>query len=88
LVPPQNTSRTCPVCGHVSAENRQTQACFRCVKCGYEANADVVGAINVLKRGRTMSLCGEATEARPKRSWSRSFRRSGNPPKCHRHAET
>ena len=24
LVPPQNTSRTCPVCGHVSAENRKT----------------------------------------------------------------
>ncbi len=53
-VPPQNTSRTCPSCGHVSAENRQTQAQFQCVQCGYENHADVVGAINVLKRGQAI----------------------------------
>jgi len=29
-VPPQNTSRTCPVCGCVSADNRPSQAVFRC----------------------------------------------------------
>ncbi|MGB8884890.1 MAG: transposase [Azonexus sp.] len=50
-VPPRNTSRTCPCCGHVSAENRQTQARFACVACGYENHADVVGAINILGRG-------------------------------------
>jgi putative transposase len=50
-VPPQNTSRTCPYCGHVSAENRPTQAKFLCVDCGFEDNADVVGAINILSRG-------------------------------------
>src|SRR5574344_616733 len=33
-VPPQNTSRTCPCCGHVSKDNRQTQARFECVGCG------------------------------------------------------
>ena len=27
-VPPQNSSRTCPCCGHISKENRQTQAPF------------------------------------------------------------
>lgn len=53
-VPAQNTSLTCPCCGHVSQENRQTQAKFICVKCGYTENADVVGAINVLERGRTL----------------------------------
>ena len=53
-VPPQNTSRTCPSCDHVSAENRQTQAKFACVQCGYENHADVVGAINVLKRGQAI----------------------------------
>ena len=61
-VPPQNTSRTCPACGHVSADNRKTQARFRCVECGYEGNADVVAAINVLNRGlaldRRAGLCG------------------------------
>jgi putative transposase len=40
VVPPQNTSRTCPCCGHVSSDNRQTQAWFECVACGYENNAD------------------------------------------------
>jgi putative transposase len=58
-VPPQNTSRTCPACGHVSAENRQTQAEFRCVECGFEENADVVGAINILARGHRVAACGE-----------------------------
>ncbi|WP_176091456.1 zinc ribbon domain-containing protein, partial [Burkholderia ambifaria] len=43
-VAPQNTSRTCPRCGHVSADNRKTQAQFACVSCGHEANADHVGA--------------------------------------------
>ncbi|MFU2076514.1 RNA-guided endonuclease InsQ/TnpB family protein [Gallibacterium anatis] len=53
-VPAQNTSRTCPCCGHVAKENRQTQANFECVECGYTENADVVGALNVLTRGRTI----------------------------------
>lgn len=50
-VPPQNTSQTCPCCGHVSKDNRQTQAQFRCMVCGFEENADVVGAINILRAG-------------------------------------
>lgn len=50
-VPPENTSRTCPRCGHVSADNRRTQAMFECVECGFQDNADVVGAINILSRG-------------------------------------
>ena len=51
-VPPQNTSRCCPACGHTAKENRQTQANFECVDCGYQNNADIVGAINILKRGQ------------------------------------
>ncbi len=53
-VPTRNTSRTCSACGHVSAENRQKQARFACVECGYENNADLVGAINILNRGIKM----------------------------------
>lgn len=48
-VPPQNTSRTCPACSHISTENRQTQAEFACVACGFKENADVVGAVNILR---------------------------------------
>jgi len=53
-VPAQNTSRTCPCCGHVSADNRQTQARFECVECSFEENADLVGAINVLRHGEAL----------------------------------
>ncbi|WP_343230486.1 RNA-guided endonuclease InsQ/TnpB family protein [Xanthomonas euvesicatoria] len=56
-VPPQNTSRTCPCCGHVSADNRKTQAQFLCVECGFEENADLVGAINVLRAGHARFAC-------------------------------
>lgn len=62
-VPPHNTSRTCPCCGHIAKENRQTQAVFLCVNCGYENNADVVGAINVLARGYRVLACGEPAQS-------------------------
>ena len=58
-VPPHHTSQTCPACDHVSKDNRQTQAKFLCVDCGYENHADVVGAINILERGYRLLACGE-----------------------------
>ncbi|MBK1644143.1 cytosine methyltransferase [Thiocapsa imhoffii] len=64
-VPPQNTSRTCPRCGHVAKENRQTQARFACVDCGYEDNADLVGAINVLRAGHARLACEVSGAVRP-----------------------
>lgn len=57
-VDPRNTSRTCPECGHVAKENRVNQAEFKCVTCRYGANADVVGALNVLRTG--LVLCNAA----------------------------
>lgn len=61
LVNPKNTSRCCPRCGHTSKENRKTQAQFKCVSpnCGYTENADLVGAINVLRAGHAQLACGE-----------------------------
>ena len=56
-VPPQNTSRTCPRCEHVSGDNRKTQAVFACVKCGFQENADLVGAINILRAGHARLAC-------------------------------
>ena len=50
-VPPRYTSRTCPCCGYNAKENRLSQARFECVECGFEENADRVGAINILARG-------------------------------------
>ncbi len=57
VVPPHNTSRTCPHCGHVSADNRKTQARFVCVECGYSEHADLVGAINILRAGHARCAC-------------------------------
>lgn len=49
-VDPRDTSRTCPHCGHVSGDNRLTQAEFVCVACGHTANADVNAAVNIAHR--------------------------------------
>ncbi|GAB3626528.1 RNA-guided endonuclease TnpB family protein [Pandoraea terrae] len=62
-VQPQNTSRECPACGHVAAVNRQTRARFKCVACGYENHADVVGAINVLAPGHRVVACGDSAQS-------------------------
>jgi putative transposase len=50
-VNPANTSRTCARCGHCAAENRVTQAVFRCTACRHEAHADVNAAKNILRAG-------------------------------------
>jgi putative transposase len=54
-VPPANTSRECPVCGHISAYNRKSQSVFLCVACGHTENADLVAAKNIRERGLTSS---------------------------------
>ena len=61
-VPPQYTSQECPCCGNVSKDNRQTQAKFACVECGFEENADLVGAINILARGHRVLACGDSVQ--------------------------
>ena len=59
IVPAAYTSRTCHQCGHVAKGNRDSQAVFRCVECGYEANADVNAAMNIL--GRALVKTGGGT---------------------------
>jgi len=67
-VPAQYTSQTCPACGHVAAESRQTQARFACVDCDYTNNADVVGALNILARGHRVAACGEDGSGRGRKT--------------------
>ena len=59
VVPAAYTSQTCHQCGHVAKENRDSQAAFKCVRCGYEANADVNAAENIL--GRALAKMGGDT---------------------------
>lgn len=58
LVNPKNTSRCCQECGHVSKENRKSQASFECVSCGHKDNADLNAAKNILTVGQTGLACG------------------------------
>jgi putative transposase len=46
-VNPAYTSQRCSACGHTSAENRKSQAVFRCAACTFTLNADVNAAINI-----------------------------------------
>jgi len=48
-VNPSYTSQRCPVCGHTEKENRKAER-FKCLQCGYEGDADHVGALNILSR--------------------------------------
>ena len=60
-VDPRNTSRTCPLCKTAAKESR-TGEHFRCVSCGFSADADHVGAVNVLVRAHPNS--GQSMVAR------------------------
>jgi IS605 OrfB family transposase len=45
-VPPAYTSQTCPRCRFKDHGNRKLEV-FRCLNCGYENHADIVGAMNI-----------------------------------------
>jgi transposase len=46
-VPAAYTSQRCSECGHIARENRESQAVFLCMACGYSGNADVNAARNI-----------------------------------------
>ncbi len=64
LADPRNTSKTCPECGHATRANRPEQGRFRCVRCGYQGNADYVAARNIAAAGPTALLHGRPDTAR------------------------
>ena len=64
-VPPAYTSQICPVCSLVSKNNRRGEN-FLCIGCGYKADADHVGAQNVL--ARTLQLLESVESPRFKKA--------------------
>lgn len=44
---PRYTSCRCSKCGHIDVGNRRKQAEFKCLKCGFEANADWNASQNI-----------------------------------------
>ncbi|TXH09285.1 MAG: transposase [Spirochaetes bacterium] len=63
-VPAAFTSQCCNECGHICKENRESQADFRCKRCGHTANADVNAAKNI----RRLAVCGGTLRERAKPS--------------------
>ena len=59
-VNPRHTSKRCSSCGHTAKENRVSQEVFRCQGCGYEENADVNAAKNILTVGQTGMMACQA----------------------------
>lgn len=57
LVDPRNTSRTCPICGYISKDNRKSQSKFHCLSCEHQENADLVAAKNILALGHSVLAC-------------------------------
>jgi putative transposase len=76
-VPAAYSSQTCHGCGHVSSENRQSQAEFECVACGLFEHADVNAAKVILQR----ALAGRVSAPRaPRKSlWTMKRRRKSAP---------
>ncbi|HEY9679910.1 MAG TPA: transposase [Drouetiella sp.] len=58
-VNPAFTSLGCSVCHNKDKKNREEQAIFKCVACGYEDHADVNAAKNILAAGQAVRACGD-----------------------------
>jgi len=63
-VPEYNTSKQCSRCGSMNTE-RHSQGLFICKDCGYQVNADVNGAKNILKRAVGYMLTVGAAVTQP-----------------------
>ena len=58
-VPAKNSSRECSVCHCTDSRNRPSQAVFRCIACGFEANADWNASEVIRMRGVKLLKSGE-----------------------------
>ena len=58
-VPAPYTSQICSACGEKDKASRQSQERYVCTSCGYEANADINAAKNILAAGHAVLACGE-----------------------------
>lgn len=54
-IEPDYTSQCCPVCSYTDKANRNGKS-FKCQCCGYEADADYVGALNIKARAEDKEI--------------------------------
>jgi putative transposase len=70
-VDPCRTSQTCSCCGATDKKSRESQAVFRCVRCGHTMNADHNAAITILRAGEQPAprpAGGQPSKREPKRA--------------------
>ena len=60
---PQGSSQTCSACGYRHRNNRESQAAFRCLSCGYALNADI-NAARILRNRAYHVVCSIAGRER------------------------
>jgi predicted RNA-binding Zn-ribbon protein involved in translation (DUF1610 family) len=63
LVPARYTSITCPKCGYRDEKNRNDEW-FKCLKCGYQTDADLAGAMNIALRALDGTADGAVNDVR------------------------
>lgn len=56
-VKPSYTSQRCSKCGYIHTENRPDQVTFKCLKCGFEANADYNASQNLAIKDIDKIIC-------------------------------
>jgi len=59
FVDPAYTSSTCPICG---SRLKSQNGLVKCLKCGFEADRQFVGAFNIFMRGLGVALSGVKTD--------------------------
>ena len=59
FVDPAYTSSTCPICG---SRLKSRNGLVKCLKCGFEADRQFVGAFNIFMRGLGVALSGVKTD--------------------------
>ena len=66
-VPAKNSSRECSVCHCTDSRNRPSQAVFRCIACGFEANADWNASEVIRMRGVKLLKSGKWSPKKAKK---------------------
>ena len=68
---PQGSSQTCSACGYRHRGNRESQAAFRCLSCGYAQNADINAACILRNRAYHVvcSLVGRERDSGAPTGW-------------------
>ena len=57
LIDPAYTSQKCSSCGYIDANNRKRTE-FKCIRCGFELNADRNAALNIMEKASEAGVSG------------------------------